>query len=339
MKLSSRLRSWLYVGLTLAVVAYLVVAWMISSSASSDRLCEGVLITVHDTADIHFVTPHELSAELGDLPQTARSTRLADIDVDSLERMLDHFDKIEKVNVDILSNGKLLIDVWPMRPVARIFDSAGLSYYINRAGKRIAAEPGYFLDVPVIRGDFSAEFPATSLLPLLDYLATDPDWAEAISMIDARSPSDIILVPVIRGHVINIGDTTDFADKFRRLRLMYAKVMSAKGWDFYKELSVKWRGQVVGIRRNAKLPEPEYIIDEQNEEEANISTVELDEGAPVKVSTEKPIPTDKPRTSSAATAPQKPDSAKAKKTPAKETQPKKADKESTTKPKTKQKTT
>lgn len=334
MKPSSRLRSWLYVGLTLVVVAYLVAAWMISSSASSDRLCEGVLITVHDTADIHFVTPHELSAELGDLPLTARSTRLADIDVDSLERMLDLFDKIEKVNVDILTNGKLLIDVWPMRPVARIFDSAGLSYYINRAGKRIAAEPGYFLDVPVIRGDFSAEFPATSLLPLLDYLATDPDWAEAISMIDARSPSDIILVPVIRGHVINIGDTTDFADKFRRLRLMYAKVMSAKGWDFYKELSVKWRGQVVGIRRNAKLPEPEYVIDEQNEEEANISTVELDEGAPVKVSTEKPIPTDNPRstTPSAATATQKPDSAK-------ETRPKKTDKESTTKPKTKQKTT
>ena len=109
-------------------------------------------------------------------------------------------------------------------------------------------------------------------------------------MIEARSSGDIILVPVIRGHVINMGDTTNFADKFRRLKLMYLKVMSSKGWDFYKEISLKWRGQVVGVRRNARSQGPEYLLDEQNEEESTVSTAELDEGAPITVSAEKPIP-------------------------------------------------
>lgn len=290
MKLSPRLRPWLFFGLSLLVIAYLVAAWMFTASASQERMCNGVLITVHDTADIHFVTPQELAAELGDLPQTARSTRLADIDIDSIERMLNHFDKIERVNVNLLSSGKILIDVWPMRPVARIFDLAGHSYYINRAGKRIEAQPGYFLDVPVIHGDFSSSFPATSLIPVIDYIENDPDWHDAISMIEARSPNDIILVPVIRGHVINLGDTTDFADKFKRLKLMYSKVMSTKGWNFYKEISVKWKGQVVGLRRDAKQLVPEYIVDEQNDEESTVSTAELDEGVPQAVSAEKPIP-------------------------------------------------
>ena len=261
-----------------------------TKSAAANRMCQGVLITVHDTSEIHFVTPQELSAELGDLPSRALDTRLADIDIDSIERMFNLFDKIERVNVNILTSGKLLIDVWPMRPVARIFDSAGQSYYINRAGKRIAAEPGYFLDVPVVKGDFSPTFPATSLIPLIDYIEADPDWRDAISMIEARSSGDIILVPVIRGHVINMGDTTNFADKFRRLKLMYSKVMSSKGWDFYKEISLKWRGQVVGVRRNARSQGPEYLLDEQNEEESTVSTAELDEGAPITVSAEKPIP-------------------------------------------------
>lgn len=162
MKITPRLHTWIFALLSLLVVAYLVVAWCFTSSASDERLCQGVLITVHDTADIHFVTPQELSAQLGDLPQNARSMRLSEIDIDSLERMLNLFDKIERVNVNILTSGKLLIDVWPMRPVARIFDSAGHSYYINRSGKKIGAEPGYFLDVPVIYGDFNATFPATA---------------------------------------------------------------------------------------------------------------------------------------------------------------------------------
>lgn len=293
MKLTPLKRSWLFAGLSFLVVAYLVGAWLVTASAANARFCQGVLITVHDTSEIHFVTPQELSAELGDLPHTARSTKLKDIDIDSIERMLQLFDKIERVNVNKLSSGKILIDVWPMRPVARIFDSAGHSYYINRAGKRIAAEPGYFLDVPVIKGDFNADFEATSLIPLVDYIENDPDWREAISMIEARSPADIILVPVIRGHVINIGDSTDYPDKFRRLKLMYSKVMGAKGWDFYREISVKWRGQVVGIRRNVKNSGPEYIRDEQNDEEADVSTAELDEGIKTPVQADKPIPATK----------------------------------------------
>ena len=290
LEFSPLMRSWLFAILTVITVGYLVAAWFMTKSAAANRMCQGVLITVHDTSEIHFVTPQELSAELGDLPSRALDTRLADIDIDSIERMFNLFDKIERVNVNILTSGKLLIDVWPMRPVARIFDSAGQSYYINRAGKRIAAEPGYFLDVPVVKGDFSPTFPATSLIPLIDYIEDDPDWRDAISMIEARSSGDIILVPVIRGHVINMGDTTNFADKFRRLKLMYSKVMSSKGWDFYKEISLKWRGQVVGVRRNARSQGPEYLLDEQNEEESTVSTAELDEGAPITVSAEKPIP-------------------------------------------------
>ena len=299
MKLSSRTRTWLFAGLTLLVAGYLVAAWLFTTSASATRMCEGVLITVHDTADIHFVTPQELANELGDLPEKARKTRLSDIDINDIEQQLSSFDKIERVEVNILTSGQLLIDVWPMRPFARIFDSAGHSYYINRDGKKIAAESGYFLDVPVIQGDFSAEFPATSLIPVVDFVENHPEWREAITMINASSPNDILLVPVIRGHVINIGDTTALADKFDRLKLLYSKVMSTKGWDFYREISLKWKGQIVGIRRNARESKPEYIIAEHNEEEATVSTAQLDDGIRSVVKSEKPIPAAKNRPSSA----------------------------------------
>lgn len=288
MALSPRNRSRLFALLSFVLAGYLVLSWIITSSAADNRLCEGVLITIHDTTDNHFVTPRELAAELGDIPQTIKSRRISGIDLDSIEKMLNLFDKIEHVDVNMLSSGKLLVDVWPMRPVARIFDNGGQSYYINRAGKRIAAQPGYFMDVPVIRGEFSPEFPATSLLPLLDYLKANPKWDEVVTMIEVRSPNDILLVPPVTGHVINIGDTSNLPDKFSRVRLMYSKVMAAKGWDFYKEISVKWRGQIVGVKARTPQAQAEYIIDEQNEEEAGTDAADTDAGNPVKA--DKPIP-------------------------------------------------
>lgn len=288
MALSPRNRSRLFALLSFVMAGYLALSWIITSSAADNRLCEGVLITVHDTTDNHFVTPRELAAELGDIPQTIRSRRISSLDLDSIERMLNLFDKIEHVDVNMLSSGKLLVDVWPMRPVARIFDNGGQSYYINRAGKRIAAQPGYFMDVPVIRGEFSPDFPATSLLPLLDYLKANPEWDEAVTMIEVRSPNDILLVPPVSGHVINIGDTTNLPDKFSRLRLMYGKVMATKGWDFYKEISVKWRGQIVGVKARTPQARAEYIIEEHNEEEAGTDAADTDAGNPVKA--DKPIP-------------------------------------------------
>ncbi|MEF2642687.1 MAG: cell division protein FtsQ/DivIB [Paramuribaculum sp.] len=256
-------RSWLYAALTLVVVAYIVVMWNITAGKSDDRLCSGILITVHDTAKYRFVTPEELARELGDLPANATRIPLKRINIDSLERVLKAFDKIEDVNVTVLSNGKIHIDVTPMHPVVRIFSPDGSSYYVNREGKRIKADARYHLDLPVVVGDFdNGRMPVTSLIPLVDRLSADSLLSDLVSMIKVDSPDDIILVPVVRGHVINIGDTLDYPDKFRRIRTMYTQVLKVRGWEMYDTISVKYRGQIVATRRNKELKAPEIVIDE-----------------------------------------------------------------------------
>ena len=199
--------------------------------------------------------------------------RLRDINVDSLERMLADFDKIERVNVTILSNDTLYIDVHPLHPVARIFDNDGKSYYINRTGKRIKADARYHIDVPVIQGNFSKSMPATSLLPLIDLIAADSLMNSLVSMIKVDSPNDIILVPVIRGHVINLGDTLGYPDKFRRLKAMYRNVLNVRGWELYDTISVKWGGQVVASRRNKSTDAPKLVVETVNGEDVDVSTM------------------------------------------------------------------
>ncbi len=267
-----RRRALIHCVLSLVLLVYLVVALTLTSEAGDARVCTGFRIAVNDTASFRFVTPAELGRELGSLPANAKGMRLLDIDTDSIEHLLSHIDKIEDAEVVRLSDGQILVTVNPMHPVARIFDGKG-SYYINRDGKRISADARYHVDVPLIQGHFAdSTFTPMQLLPLIDYIAADTLWNSLISMVKVDSPTDVLLIPIVRGQVINFGEPKDFESKFRRLHRTYTEVLPVKGWNYYDTISVKWGGQIVATRRHKKLPQPR-ILSEEEEEQVDVGTM------------------------------------------------------------------
>lgn len=256
----------------ICLLIYMVVALSYSSSRSHERECEGLRIAVNDTASLRFVTAAELGRELGSLPAESKGMLLSDIPTDSIEQILSAIDKIEDVEVVRLTDGTVHVTVNPMRPVVRVFDKNG-SYYVNRVGKRISADARYHVDVPVVQGDFSdTTFRVVDLLPLIDYIGRDSLLNSMVSMIKVESPKDVLLVPIIRGQIINFGSPDNFDSKFSRLKRMYSEVMPVKGWNYYDTISVKWRGQIVATRRHKALPEVDFS-QETDEEEADIGTM------------------------------------------------------------------
>lgn len=212
----------------------------------------GCRISVADSENTGFVTQLDISRECGDIMQWITERKRKDLDINELESRLRASDKVEKVNVQVLNNGALAIDVIPMTPVARVFDRNN-SYYINASGKRISAEPRYHVDVPVVVGVFSDSLPPSRLLPLLHHISERPELDALVSTVKQARNGDIIIVPTIRGHVVNFGDTSMVDDKFGRLREFYRQVMPVRGWETYDTLNVKWRGQIVASRRDKTL--------------------------------------------------------------------------------------
>ena len=238
--------------LSLLLVGYLAFALPVTARMADEATFAGCRINVADSAGTRFVTQLEVSQECGDIMQWIKTRRHKDLDLNELENTLRGSDKIESVNVCVLNNGVLNIDVVPMVPVARVFD-ATTSYYINTDGKVITADPRYHTDVPVVVGRFSERYPAKRLLPLLDHIAAHPELDALVSTVKQHANGDIIIVPTIRGHVVNFGDTSLVADKFTRLREFYRQVMPVKGWETYDTIAVKWRGQIVATHRNKSL--------------------------------------------------------------------------------------
>lgn len=239
--------------MTVVLTVYLVVAMSMTRSRSLSDVYRGLDIIVVDSLNTRFVSVSDISRECGDLKAHIDSAARGSVDIGALESRLARMPEIERANVAERNNGRLLVEVTPMIPVARVFEPSGRSYYINTEGKRVDADVKYHVDVPVVVGRFDAGEPASRLLPILRHVASDPTLNALVSTVTTDGKGDIFVVPVIRGHVVNLGDTSLIANKFERLKIFYRDVLPVKGWNFYDTVSVKWRGQIVASRREKKL--------------------------------------------------------------------------------------
>lgn len=254
--------------LALLLAGYAVFALVWANSAAASATCDAIDVQVIESpASRNFVTADEVRRLLKEWGLDRTGVPMQSVDTRRMEENLEANSNIEHALAERLANGHVRLTVEPMQPVARIFDSRGRSYYINRQGKKLTANARYRLDVPVITGDFRSGRSAVSLLPLVERIARDSAWNAIVSHVAVeKRTGDVLLVPMIRGHVINIGDPDNLDDKLDRVMLMYHKVMPVKGWNYYDTISVKWAGQVVATRRQKSIPEPLIRFDQAGDE-------------------------------------------------------------------------
>ena len=233
---------------------------------SRGEVCTDVKVEVVNVDSTAFVTPEGVLSDLKGQGITLVGKRMGDIDASDIEEALKLSPYLENADIVKGQNGQLLIRVYQLVPVFRVFDGDE-SYYVNRAGKHMAVTSYYHSDVPVVQGHFTRKYPATRLLPLIDFVESDSLLRSLVTMYCVRDTNNILIIPVFSGHVVNIGQADDFENKFEKLKLFYRKVLPKKGWQTYDTISVKWDHQVVATRR-VKAVEPTIEYDPDEDEQA-----------------------------------------------------------------------
>ena len=237
---------------------------------SHDELCTSVVVEVVNADSTSFVTPKGVLNDLKSQGVKLVGKRMGDINASDLEEMLRQSPYLENADIVKCQDGRVLIRVSQLVPVLRVFDGTE-SYYVNRAGKRMMATPNYHCDVPVVQGHFSRAYPVTRILPLVDYVEKDSLLHSLVTMYCVRDTNNIIVVPNISGHVVNIGNAQGFENKFAKLKLFYDQVMPKRGWNTYDTISVKWSHQVVATRRVKAV---QQVIEEDPEDDEQFPDIE-----------------------------------------------------------------
>ncbi len=162
----------------------------------------------------------------------------------------------------------LQINIVEKEPIARVFETNGQSYYLDTAMNKLPLSSKLSARVPVFTGFPSTKKIDTALVQSVIQLATlvnaDSFFTAQFAQIDIIPNRQFEMIPVIGDHLIAFGDAADAADKLNRLKAFYQAAWLQHGLNTYKVISLKYKGQVVGIKESLKIITPENNISIQN---------------------------------------------------------------------------
>jgi cell division protein FtsQ len=162
----------------------------------------------------------------------------------------------------------LQINIVEKEPIARVFETNGQSYYLDTAMNKLPLSSKLSARVPVFTGFPSTKKMDTALVQSVIQLATlvnaDSFFTAQFAQIDIIPNRQFEMIPVIGDHLIAFGDAADAADKLNRLKAFYQAAWLQHGLNTYKVISLKYKGQVVGIKESLKIITPENNISIQN---------------------------------------------------------------------------
>ena len=83
---------------------------------------------------------------------------------------------------------------------------------------------------------------------LADLIREDELLMAMIEQIHVSNRGEITLVAKVGPAKVLFGQMTDAEEKLRRLKIFYQEVTSIEGWQKYRAVDLRYKGQVVGVK-------------------------------------------------------------------------------------------
>jgi cell division protein FtsQ len=189
-----------------------------------------------------------------------------ELNVHSIERAIAAMAEVKDVNVYKHLGAQWEIKLALRKPIARIFNTSGQSYYLDQDGfmmyrstlhtARVLVFSGAIKDVynPHLNCDFinnpnlKSSQKIGQIYRISNYVCNDPLMHKLIGQVYLNPNGDFILIPLVGEQQIVFGparSNKEVSDKFERLSHFYKEALPHEGWNKYKEISVKYEGQIV----------------------------------------------------------------------------------------------
>jgi cell division protein FtsQ len=244
------------------LTAVLVMSLAFINKQENATRCSEVNVRIEPTEAAYFVDRDMI---LKTIRKDGNEKKIIGMNINSintpnLETRLRNNPMIKAAEVYTDMNGKLYINTWQRRPVLRIINSFGESYYLDEDGLKMPVSPDYTAHVPVATGfifehgkgrDSAQSLVGKDLFKIATYVDKDTFWNAQIEQIFVTAESEFILIPAVGGQTIHFGSASEMEDKFRRLMLFYREAMNRVGWDTYSNIDVRFKNQIVCKKKNS----------------------------------------------------------------------------------------
>jgi cell division protein FtsQ len=237
---------------SLILIICCVTALSSASKISKELRVRNVEIEILNDEKIHFLDEAKVMQIMRgkDSIQIAQQL-LKEIDVRKMESLINSTAWVKDAQVYIDNLHNLHVLVMQRIPIARVFDVAGNSYYIDSSNKALPLSANYvhytpvITDVPVFKNDSMRNALKLEMIYVVNKIAAHPFWSSQVSHFSIDSDLNVVIHPILGNQKVIIGDTSNFDTKLNELYAFYKRISNRIGWDKYEVLDLRFKNQVV----------------------------------------------------------------------------------------------
>jgi len=260
------------IGLTkwMLTIAYLVVALSFVSKREQQLTCKGINIEISDSLTNAFVTKADVLKDIEKHHSNLIGIPIKMINTLAIEQSLANMQAVSSVNAYKTSSGLLNVSIEQRKPMVRIINRRGNSYYIDHEGQILPLSSKYTSHVLIVNGNIVEPYKVNSKVRVTDWVSknknepqplacrlfdfakfinNDKFWEAQISQVYVVDQNNIELIPRVGPHTILLGSLEGYEQKMEKLKLFYEQALTEEGWNKYKQINLKYRNQIVCTKR------------------------------------------------------------------------------------------
>ncbi len=223
--------------------------------------CTGLNIVIKGVSNNFFVDKNDIINELNQyIDGSPEGQPVSSFNLKSLESDLRKNIWVKQSQLFFDNNSVLQIIVTEREPAARLFTSAGTTFYIDSSiamlplSEKFSARLPVFTNFPSDKAVLAKKDSALlrDVYNISMAIQNDSFIMALIEQVDITPQRTFDMVPKVGNGVIAFGDGTDIEKKFSKLKLFYQEIMPQSGWGYYSKIDVQYAGQVVAKRKGAE---------------------------------------------------------------------------------------
>lgn len=238
----------------LAGIALFVVVLTSAVQKQQQLTCKNVQVKIDYESGLALINEEEVLQRLNVLSSGKLVGRvLSEIDFHTLETELEKNPYV--YNSEVFTNQKqeIVVQIVQKRPILRVINNNGVSYYIGENSERIPLHRTFTPHVAVALGNVECykdtkrdSAMQAALYNLIQFVRKDDFLNALVDQVYVTQENEIEIIPVSGMHTICFGKADDrIEEKFNRLKIFYKEGLSKVGWNKYKSIDLKYNNQVV----------------------------------------------------------------------------------------------
>ena len=231
--------------MAILVVAYLVGMGIWSSSRAKNKPCPGIEITITDMDERQYVTAAELALMLQGKGLYPVNKTIASVSTQDIENAIQAHPMVRRAECYMTQAGTVCVRLSQRIPILRVV-CGNDSYFVDMDRSRMPIQESVKTPVLLVEGNVGERMAKEELGDLALWLYDNRYWQEKIASVYVANPKMVYLIQKPDGTHLILGEVSGFKRKLGKLRTLYDNGFDQIGWQTYREIDLRYSGQVVG---------------------------------------------------------------------------------------------